>query len=154
MDSLLSCLVCLNVNVAVFDLELKNVSKFDAVNRRFHAFDVFWPEFVFVVFANVSLCHVVEIRNLKSLHYFYCAFLLSLSSQGYSMKSKYNFMSMLPQPWGNIDSLTTLRYCAAHNISSVSYIKMHAHNKRKGFCSTLKAKQVNCIYPHSLYNWF
>ena len=41
MDSLLSCLVCLNVNVAVFDLELKNVSKFDAVNRRFHAFDVF-----------------------------------------------------------------------------------------------------------------
>ena len=34
-------------------------------------------------------------------------------------------------------------------MSSVSYIKMHAHNKRKGFCSTLKAKQVNCIYPHS-----
>jgi len=34
-------------------------------------------------------------------------------------------------------------------MSSVSHIKMHAHNKRKGFCSTLKAKQVNCIYPHS-----
>ena len=60
---------------------------------------------------------------------------------------------MLSQPSGNIDSLTTRRYCAAHNMSSVAYTKMHAHNKRKCFCSTPKAKQVNCIYPHSVYNW-